>query len=185
MRLAILEGKQGFLKRVMGGKKPDLVKTLEYRAEFFGDQMRELVHEVMRGESQWSVGDRELMAAFVSKTLDCEFGTKLHAAIAASVSGDRKVDIALANLDAAPIEDPLRATLAFLGKLTRDFKTIAAEDVKRLFEHGVSRVQIEDALSICFAFNVIARLADTFRFEVEDKQTLERNAKSMVDRGYV
>ena len=60
--------------RVLSGyRAPDVVKTLAYRPEFFGAQMREVFHEVMRGPSEWSVAERELMAAYVSKTNACEF----------------------------------------------------------------------------------------------------------------
>jgi hypothetical protein len=52
---------------------PDVVKTLKYRPAFFGGPMSEVFQQTMRGPSQWSVGDRELMAAFVSKTNECEF----------------------------------------------------------------------------------------------------------------
>jgi hypothetical protein len=52
---------------------PDVVKTLRYRPEFFGGQMGPVFQEVMRGPSEWSIGDRELMAAYVSKTNECEF----------------------------------------------------------------------------------------------------------------
>ncbi len=52
---------------------PDVVKTLLYRPEFFGGQMNPYFQEVMRGPSAWSIGDRELMAAFVSKMNECEF----------------------------------------------------------------------------------------------------------------
>jgi len=52
---------------------PDVVKTLTYRPEFFGGQMNPVFQEVMRGPSEWSVGERELMAAYVSKTNECEF----------------------------------------------------------------------------------------------------------------
>lgn len=52
---------------------PDVVKTLMYRKDFFGGPMNEVFQEAMRGPSAWSVGDRELMAAFVSKTNECEF----------------------------------------------------------------------------------------------------------------
>lgn len=52
---------------------PDVVKTLKYRPEFFGRPMSEVFQQTMRGPSEWSVGDRELMAAFVSKTNECEF----------------------------------------------------------------------------------------------------------------
>ena len=52
---------------------PDVVKTLTYRPDFFGTPMNECFQEAMRGPSPWSVGDRELMAAYVSKVNECEF----------------------------------------------------------------------------------------------------------------
>ena len=81
MRLAVLDSGHTFGKkalfamiRVMSGHPaPDVVKTLTYRPEFFGKQMNQLFQEVMRGPSSWSIGDRELMAAYVSKTNECEF----------------------------------------------------------------------------------------------------------------
>jgi hypothetical protein len=49
------------------------VKTLRYRPDFFGAPMGEVFQTAMRGPSPWSVGDRELMAAFVSRANTCEF----------------------------------------------------------------------------------------------------------------
>ena len=54
-------------------KVPDVVKTLTYRPDFFGNGLNPCFQEAMRGPSPWSVGDRELMAAFVSKMNECEF----------------------------------------------------------------------------------------------------------------
>jgi hypothetical protein len=62
------------LIRLMSGHRaPDVVKTLRYRPEFFGGAMSELFQQVMRGPSAWSIADRELMAAYVSRTNACEF----------------------------------------------------------------------------------------------------------------
>jgi hypothetical protein len=52
---------------------PDVVKTLTYRPDFFGNPLNDCFQEAMRGPSLWSIGDRELMAAFVSKKNECEF----------------------------------------------------------------------------------------------------------------
>jgi hypothetical protein len=52
---------------------PDVVKLLKYRGEFFGGPINEVFQDALRGPSAWSVGDRELMAAYISKTNDCEF----------------------------------------------------------------------------------------------------------------
>jgi hypothetical protein len=52
---------------------PDVVKTLLYRPEYFGRPFSELLQSVMRGDGEWSVGERELFAAFTSSQLACEF----------------------------------------------------------------------------------------------------------------
>ncbi|MEJ7602173.1 MAG: hypothetical protein WKG01_30025 [Kofleriaceae bacterium] len=62
-----------FIRRVSRHPVPDVVKTLRYRPELFGNATSELFQEVMRGPSEWSIADRELMAAYVSKTNECEF----------------------------------------------------------------------------------------------------------------
>jgi hypothetical protein len=81
MRLAALDNGHTFgtkalfvMIRVMSRHPvPDVVKTLKYRPEFFGGPMGAVFQEVMRGPSEWSVGDRELMAGYVSKVNECEF----------------------------------------------------------------------------------------------------------------
>ncbi len=52
---------------------PDVVRTLLYRKAFFGRWHSELTQQVMRGPSEWSVGERELFAAFVSRLNQCPF----------------------------------------------------------------------------------------------------------------
>lgn len=61
------------IRLMSGHRAPDVVKTLKYRSEFFGATMSDFFQEVMRGPSGWSVADRELMAAYVSKVNSCEF----------------------------------------------------------------------------------------------------------------
>ena len=81
MRLGILNSGHGLkfkamfaVMRVMTRQRvPDVVKTLTYRPDFFGNPLNECFQDAMRGDSPWSVGDRELMAAFVSKVNECEF----------------------------------------------------------------------------------------------------------------
>jgi hypothetical protein len=52
---------------------PDIVRTLFYRPEFFGKEMSGWTQAVMRGPSPWTVGERELLAAFTSRLNQCLF----------------------------------------------------------------------------------------------------------------
>lgn len=61
------------IRIVSGDAPPDVVKTIMYRPERFGRPFSELLQAVMRGDSNWTVGERELFAAFTSKKLSCEF----------------------------------------------------------------------------------------------------------------
>ena len=51
----------------------DVLKTMMYRPEFFGGPMGNVFQDAMRGPSEWAIEERELMAAYVSKTNECEF----------------------------------------------------------------------------------------------------------------
>jgi uncharacterized peroxidase-related enzyme len=192
MRLAILDSGHSFgtkalfafIRAVSRQPTPDVVKLVMYRPDFFGTHMKKVTHEAMRGPSAWSVGDRELMAAFVSKTNDCEFCIKAHTAVAArAYHDDAKVSAVLSDLETAVIGEPLRATLRMLCKLTRE-GAVDVNDMRALLAAGVSRQQIEDAVAVCFAFNTMNRLADTFEFFVPGPKAFQVGAKFLLARGY-
>jgi len=65
--------KLALIRLVSGRRVPDVVKTLLYRPGFFGRPMCDWTQAVMRGPSEWSVGERELFAAFTSRLNQCVF----------------------------------------------------------------------------------------------------------------
>jgi uncharacterized peroxidase-related enzyme len=163
---------------------PDAAKLVFYRPDFYGSRAKEFTHQAMRGPSAWSVGDRELMAAYVSRANDSAFCVSAHSAIARQAYQDGpKVAAALADLESAPVGDGLRATLRMLGKLTREGRA-DAEDMRQALSAGVSRQQVEDALAVCAAFNTTNRLADAFGFEVLSAEDFEAGARYLLKRGY-
>ncbi|HUB09143.1 MAG TPA: carboxymuconolactone decarboxylase family protein [Myxococcales bacterium] len=192
MRLGVLERGHPFGTKVLfamirafsGQPVLDVVRLAKYRPDFYGDPMQAVTQEVMRGPSSWSVGDRELMAALVAKTNGSEWCIRAHSAVANRAYGDEtKVAAVLADLDTAPIEEPLRATLRLLRKLTRE-RSVDANDVRAVLASGASRAQIADALAVGFAFNVIARLADAFGFHQPGPEAFAAGAKYLLTRGY-
>lgn len=192
MRLRVLDSGHGFgtkalfalIRTVSRQPVLDVVKLVKYRPDFYGEPMAALTQEAMRGASAWSVGDRELMAAFVGKTNQCEFCIKAHSAVAQRAYGDERiVSTGLSDPSTAPIEEPLRATLLMLGRLTRG-QAVDADDMRAVLAAGASRQQIEDALAVCFSFNVICRLADAFGFFVPGHNAFAAGAKYLLSRGY-
>ncbi len=190
MRLAILDHGHGVRAKAMfalirvfsGHPVVDAVKLAFYRPSFY--RGGGLTQEAMRGPSDWSVADRELMAAFVSKVNNTEFCIAAHTATSALAYKDgAKVSATLADLETAPLTEPLRSTLRMLGKLTRD-NNVDADDISTVLAAGVSEQQIKDALAVAFAFNVTDRLADVFDFAVDDSAAIKAGAKYLLARGY-
>ena len=80
MRLAILENGHGLTEKLMlhlirglSLTPFDVVKTFMYRPHFFGRPFCDFAQAVMRGPSEWSVGERELFGAFTSQLTRCRF----------------------------------------------------------------------------------------------------------------
>jgi hypothetical protein len=61
------------IRAVSGFRAPDVIRTLGYHKAFFGAPQQVHTQEVMRGPSEWTVGERELFAAFVSRLNQCSF----------------------------------------------------------------------------------------------------------------
>jgi alkylhydroperoxidase family enzyme len=190
MRLEILDrGHPLQTKAVLGvirlvSRQPvvDAVKLAFYRPDFYG--AGDLTHEAMRGPSPWSVGDRELMAAFVSQVNKAPFCVTAHSATSSLWYGDdAKVTATLADLDSAPIEEPLRATLRMLGKLARDH-SVDADDIRAVLAAGASPEQIKDALAVCLAFDITDRLANAFDFAIAPPAAMAAGARHLLKRGY-
>jgi uncharacterized peroxidase-related enzyme len=170
------------MMRVMGlmagAPAPDVMRTLMYRPEFFGKPYSAWLHEVMRGPSEWSVGERELFAAFTSHKNQTQFCTTAHSAASSAALGDATlVEAALSDFQRAAVGPKVKAALALLEKLTLDPDGVTREDIERVQAAGVSDAAIEDAVHLCALFNIINRLADAFDFDPSLGSTPEIVAK--------
>ncbi len=66
MRLACVDAVE--VERPLG-----VLKTLNYRPELFGRAFSDVLDLAMRGPADWSTGERELFAGFVSALNQCPF----------------------------------------------------------------------------------------------------------------
>ena len=56
-----------------GMEPPGVLKTLYYRPDLFGRPFSDALDVALRGDSEWSPGERELFAAFTSLLNECHF----------------------------------------------------------------------------------------------------------------
>lgn len=190
MRLSILDRGHsmrtkalfGVIRLFSGHPVVDAVRLARYRPDFY--RSGALTQEAMRGTSAWSIADRELMAAVVSKANGTDFCVMAHSATAELAYQDAaKVSATLEHLDTAPLDEPLRATLQMLRRLTIENR-LNADDVRDVIAAGASPDQVKDALAVAFAFNLTDRLADAFDFAVDDPAAIRAGARYLLSRGY-
>jgi len=98
--------------------------------------------------------------------------------------GEELIQKILDDYQSAPIDEPLRATLGFLKKLTHEPEKVSADDVKPLRALGLSKQKIADAIYVMYLFNVYDRLADTFGWEVPERAAFDVGAKRLLSHGY-
>ena len=90
----------------------------------------------------------------------------------------------LADWRTAPVDEPLRAMLGFLERMTLRPEELSAADAAAVRAAGVSDSALRDAIHIAALFNMIDRMADSLGFEPPGPEYLERGAPRMLAGGY-
>ena len=177
-----------FISLMSGMRLPDAARIVFYHKEFFGDPLSLWTHMAMRGASEWTVGERELMAAMTANWNACAFCVGAHGAIAARVLGRPTVDLALAGAGRTELPPGLparlRATVAFLEDLTRTPDTMTAHDAQTVLRQGITPEALEDAIAATALFNIIGRCADALRYDMPSARDFDRAAKRLLAQGY-
>ncbi len=84
----------------------------------------------------------------------------------------------------APVNEKVRAVLAFLEKLTTTPADLGTHDIESMRSAGVNDKAIEQAIYVCFLFSVMDRLADAFGFDMHSPEEFKRGGRALYARGY-
>lgn len=116
---------------------------------------------LMRGETPFTVAERELISAYVSGLNACSFCYRGHVAAAELWGIEAGVmDALMADVDSAPVEDTLKPVLHFVKKLTETPGRMVAADADAVYAAGWSEDALMEAVGICALFNFMNRIAD-------------------------
>lgn len=172
-----------FISMVSGMRLPDAARVAFYHRDFLGP-LGAWTQATMCGPSEWSVGERELMAAMVARWNSCAFCIGAHRATSAKGLGKATVDAALADYRTAPLPAGLVATLGFLETLTRTPESVTAADARAVLAAGVSQSALTDAVAVATVFGVITRYADALQFAIPTEAEYDTAASMLLKRGY-
>ncbi|MEQ1440052.1 peroxidase-related enzyme [Fontimonas sp. SYSU GA230001] len=139
---------------------PDLADV--FRAYPHGVPELLAYHDILlRGASDLSVAQRELIAAYVSGINACGFCFGAHSIIASTFGVSEDLIRALVDdLDAAPVEQRLKSLLYYVGKLTRTPARVTEQDRAQVYAAGWSARALHDAVATCALFNFMNRLVE-------------------------
>jgi len=98
--------------------------------------------------------------------------------------GEEKLKAVLDDYRTAPIDERLRAALAFLEKMTLAPDALTPADAEAARAAGVTDEMLEDAAQVCAAFNMIDRVADALEFEVVSDGAFKQGARALLRFGY-
>ena len=153
----------------------------------FPASSRPLLHyheALMRGPSPFTEGERELIAAVVSRRNRCGYCEGVHAATARAMgeAPDRVAAVLTDPLGARESAE-LRPVLAYVEKLTRDPDAVDAADAEAVRAAGWPEEAIFDAVSICALYNLMNRLVNGLGIAA-DAAYFEAAAKRLSTGGY-
>lgn len=140
---------------------PGILAGMAFRPET-AKPLNELAEVLLRGTSTLTRGERELIAAHVSRLNDCHFCHTSHATFAALQldGGWDVVDRVVADVDTAPVTPKLRALLAVAAQVQRSGLAVTPDAVQAARAEGATDVEIHDTILIAAAFCMFNRYVD-------------------------
>lgn len=165
---------------------PGIMSLFQYRQDT-AKPINEFTEILMRGESPLSVGERELIAAYVSYRNECNFCTGTHSAIARKLLQDKSpvVDAVKQDIETADLSDKMKALLKIAGKVQVGGHLVKPEDIEAARKHGASDRELHDTVLIAAAFCMFNRYVDGLAtIAPEDPSAYEQMASIVVEGGY-
>ena len=117
--------------------------------------------ELLRGDSEFTAGERELMAAYVSGLNACGFCHGSHRVIAEVHGIEPAVfEKLLIDPEQAGLEAKWVPLLAYLRKLTQAPSRVSDGDAQAVYAAGWSEDALFDAVAVCATFNMMNRIVE-------------------------
>ena len=149
--------------------------------------LNDLVEVLLTGPSTLSLGERELIATYVSSRNCTHYCASIHGMIAAAHLGGDEALVKQVKTDfmQAAISPKMKALLVIAGKVQEDGKLVTATDVAAARVLGATDIEIHDTVLIAAAFCMFNRYVDGLAtWQPRDAQMYSQMGKRMAEEGY-
>jgi uncharacterized peroxidase-related enzyme len=146
-----------------------------------------LADALMRGSSSFTIGERELIGAFVSNTNDCPYCAGCHTATAGHFDVSESTLHALSlDLETAPVDERLKPVLRYVRKLTQSPHRMAQSDALAVYAAGWDELALSDVVFICGLFNMANRIVEGHGIDrATAREKFDEGGKTLAEFGYV
>lgn len=116
---------------------------------------------ILRNESELTVGERELIAAYVSSLNGCHYCFSAHRdhALAWNIPAGLFGDVRI-NLDHPDLPERMKPVLAFVRRLTVDPAGTGMPDAQAVYDAGFSEEGLFDVISVTALYNFMNRILE-------------------------
>ena len=139
---------------------------------------------VLRQESEFSIAERELIAAYVSGINNCQYCHGVHSETAKAFGVEPELlESLLEDLDTALIEDRFKPVFLYARQLTTEPGKTRQEQVDAIISAGWSDRAVHDLVQVVSLFNLMNRLVEGHG--VKGTSTLfKERARALKTHGY-
>lgn len=140
--------------------KAKLADLFKPRGTYYAPLLR-FLESVMRGDSELTPGQREMIAGYVSGLNGCGYCEGGHREAALALGIEAGVFEALkGDLETAAIDKRLKPILAYARKLTEAPASVTQGDADAVLAAGWSEDTLSDVVNVCALFNYFNRLVE-------------------------
>ncbi len=123
--------------------------------------LMEYTDGLLRGDGELSIGERELIATFVSGLNACAFCHDSHKVYAETFGIDGAlIDALVADVESAPVSEKLRPILRYVKKLNTLPSRMVQADANAVFAAGWGEKALYEAVCISGLFNMMNRMIE-------------------------
>ena len=134
-----------------------------------------------------SAGEREMIAAYVSRLNHCHYCSNIHGAIARHQLGEDAalMEQVFINPDTANISSKMKALLKIAAKVKNGGKNVNDDDVQLARNEGATDIEIHDTVLIAAAFCMYNRYVDGLAtWQPDDDALYDKMGEQRAREGY-